>query len=360
MKLKYTILMYMVLLLICGCSSSHSYPPQTKQPSSLEQSDLSRSLEEEGDRPDTRFSMAYEGKEWSLNLASVGFDGIDPTTLDREAFYQWLSDVEKEVNRPPESAHFEKGKILSHRDGRKLDRSVVEGWLDHIHDYTGRTLEAPIQVWKPPITTTTLKRIREKRLSIYTTRYNPHNENRTHNIDLSTLAIDYRVIPVGEVFSFNQVVGVRTTERGYRPAPVIVRGEYTEGIGGGICQTSTTLFNSVERAGLRILQRVSHSKQVTYVPAGQDATVSWGGPDFRFQNQLNRPILIRAKAKGGLLTVSIYGSSDILYKPRPTPEPPAEEPKTEKVPKPKRRQPLNRAKEYKKAPLPQTRFEISG
>ncbi|OYD07868.1 hypothetical protein CHM34_10000 [Paludifilum halophilum] len=198
-----------------------------------------------------------------------------------------------------------------------------------------------------------LKRIREKRLAAYTTRYNPGNRNRTHNLLLSTEALDHHVVGVGETFSFNQVVGKRTRSRGYRPATVIVRGEYTEGIGGGICQTSSTLFNSVERTGLRILQRVSHSKEVTYVPAGKDATVSWGGPDFRFQNQLNRPILITAQAKHGLLTVEIYASDEIEYQPKSTPDAPSGDPETETVPRPEERQPINeRAREYKRDPLP--------
>jgi len=77
----------------------------------------------------------------------------------------------------------------------------------------------------------------------------------------------------GKFFSFNQVVGERTLERGYEPAPEIVKGEYTEGIGGGICQTSSTLFNAVDAAGLRVIERVSHSHVVTYVPIGRDATV---------------------------------------------------------------------------------------
>ena len=83
------------------------------------------------------------------------------------------------------------------------------------------------------------------------------------------------------------------------PAKIIVRGEFSEGIGGGICQISSTLYNAVDRAGLKIVERYSHSRSVPYVPPGRDATVNWGGPDFSFKNNYNQPILIRAQALPG-------------------------------------------------------------
>ncbi|PTM59317.1 VanW family protein [Desmospora activa] len=338
-----------ILLCICGCTT------QTPPPQSLGEPPLPQQM---GQQPTSNLILTDGERRWELNLADVGFDGVDPTTLDRAAFFEWLaSNVESQVNRPPVSARFENRKPIPHRDGRQVDRHELEGWLDHIHEHVNQVSEVPIQVWKPMITTKTLLRIKEKRLGTYSTRYNPGNVNRTHNIHLSTKAMDHVVLPEGEIFSFNQIVGMRTPNRGYRPAPVIVRGEYTEGIGGGICQTSSTLFNSVERAGLRVIQRVSHTKNVTYVPPGRDATVSWGGPDFSFQNQLNQPILVAARANQGWLTVDIYGSGDTHNHPRSTPEPPKDEPKVEKVP-PKTKQPLDKsAEEYRNPPLQKKEWE---
>ncbi|SFS79852.1 VanW family protein [Marininema halotolerans] len=292
---------------------------------------------------------------WKVDLSQMGYDGIDPTSLDRTAFHRWLNQVQKEINRAPRNARLEDDHIVPHTIGQKLDREVVEQWLDDLHEHTNKVEKAPILPWRPRVTTAMLKHIREKKLGSYTTRYNPYHWNRSHNIDLSVHAIHNHVIPSGDTFSFNQTVGIRSAKRGYRPATVIVRGEYTEGIGGGICQTSSTLYNSVARAGLRILQRSSHSKHVTYVPVGQDATVSWGGPDFRFQNQLNRPVLIRAVSSDGWLTVSIYGAADTVYHPRETPDPPQKEPQTEEVPNPDEKQPLDQTeKEYENSPLPST------
>ena len=98
-----------------------------------------------------------------------------------------------------------------------------------------------------------------------------------------------------------------------------MKGELSEGIGGGICQVSSTLFNAVDRSGLRILQRYSHSKRVPYVPPGRDATVSWYGPDFSFKNEYNQPILIRAKVQSGMMIVLVFSSDDINVKPKPIP-----------------------------------------
>jgi vancomycin resistance protein YoaR len=317
------LLSFFCLLTLFGCHLEYGeLPAERIAPISHRQPVVTRPIP---------FILQADGKEWILDLRRVGYDGIDPTTLDRDAFDRWLRPIERKLYRPPRSAHFRDRVLQPHQYGRKVDRQEIEAWLDVIHAYTDRPLRVPFIRLKPSITTSDLKVIRQRKLGSYSTRFNPGNVNRTHNILLSTKAIDHVVVDVGEVFSFNKVVGPRTPQRGYRPAPVIVRGEYSEGIGGGICQTSSTLFNSVDQAGLKILQRVSHSKQVTYVPPGRDATVSWGGPDFQFQNQLNRPILLVASVRGGWLNVSVYSSDDVRYRKQPVPAPPKEEPDTERT-----------------------------
>jgi vancomycin resistance protein YoaR len=274
--------------------------------------------------------LEYESKQWIFPLNEIGFDGIDPTTFDRETFMNWFSlVVEREVNRPPRSARYEGRRPVPHREGIQVDRRRFEQWLDHIHGMLGRPVTLPVMRILPALTTEKLLQLKEKRLATYTTWFNPRNVNRSHNIRLSARAIDHTIIMPGEIFSFNRTVGIRSIARGYRPARIIVKGEYSEGVGGGICQTSSTLFNSVDRAGLRIIQRVSHSKQVGYVPPKRDATVSWGGPDFRFQNQLHEPILIESSVRGGQLTISIYGPRSTRYMPRRVPSAPGRHPISE-------------------------------
>ncbi|MGA9175373.1 MAG: VanW family protein [Thermoactinomyces sp.] len=266
----------------------------------------------------------FNQKEWIFPLREIGFDGVDPTTLNRQAFMNWFSlVVEHEINRPARSARFNhERRIIPHELGRKVDRQQVYEWLDSIHEHLGKPLDVPVIWIQPELTTKKLKQLKQKKLASYTTYFNSGNLNRSHNIRLSAKAIDHTVLLPGQIFSFNRTVGERSLNRGYRPARIIVKGEYSEGVGGGICQTSSTLFNCVDRAGLRVIQRASHSKMVTYVPKYRDATVSWGGPDFRFQNQLDEPILIEADIKKGRLTIAIYGPKNVRYFPREIPPAP--------------------------------------
>ncbi len=129
--------------------------------------------------------------------------------------------------------------------------------------------------------------------------------NRAANIVLATTALNNYLLLPGEIFSFNTATGPRTAERGYRPAPVIVGHSVVPGLGGGICQVSTTLYNSVLRAGLEVVERYPHSQPIGYVPPGMDATVA-ESLDFRFRNSSDRLIMIRASNWGGSIDVQLW------------------------------------------------------
>jgi vancomycin resistance protein YoaR len=144
-------------------------------------------------------------------------------------------------------------------------------------------------------------------LSSAITWYNSGEIDRTHNLVRAASAINGQVVNPGEVFSFNKTVGARSFETGYRDAMVIVSGRFEPGVGGGICQVSSTLYNSVLKADLEIVERHNHALAVAYIPVGLDATVSWGIQDFRFKNNTDHPIYIRTNTGGGQLTVTIYG-----------------------------------------------------
>ena len=111
----------------------------------------------------------------------------------------------------------------------------------------------------------------------------------------------------GEVFSYNQIVGERTIAAGYKEAGAYAGGKVVQDVGGGICQTSSTLYNAALLANLEIVERSNHQFLTSYVPAGRDATVSWGSIDFKFKNTMTYPIKIVASAKNGVCTMSIYG-----------------------------------------------------
>ena len=144
-------------------------------------------------------------------------------------------------------------------------------------------------------------------LSTFTTRYDVSDVNRTTNLVIACQKINGKVLLPGETFSYNQTLGPRTAAAGYKNGKIYSGGQVVDGIGGGICQISSTLYNSVLMANLEIVERRNHQFVTSYLPAGRDATVVYGAIDFKFKNTRNYPIRIVASAKNGIATVSIYG-----------------------------------------------------
>lgn len=144
-------------------------------------------------------------------------------------------------------------------------------------------------------------------LATYSTKYLASNKDRTTNLRLASNKINGTVVMPGEVFSYNKVVGKRTIAAGYKEADIYQDGQVVSGLGGGICQISTTLYNAVIGADLGITSRKNHMFVPSYVTAGKDATVVWGSTDFKFENTRDYPIKIESSVSGGVATVNIYG-----------------------------------------------------
>ncbi len=149
--------------------------------------------------------------------------------------------------------------------------------------------------------------IREQ-ISTFTTDMGTSSSNRIHNVQLMAQYIDGTVIKPGDTFSFNDRVGPRTVERGFREGQMIIGSLLLPSIGGGVCQTATTLFNNAFELGLPIVERHNHSFYISHYPMGRDATVSWGGPDFVFKNDLGTGILIKTRYTSSTLTFTFYGT----------------------------------------------------
>ncbi len=145
-------------------------------------------------------------------------------------------------------------------------------------------------------------------ISAYTTT-TTKNKNRNSNIELSARAINGHAVMPGEIFSFNGATGERTAEKGYKEAPAIAGGQSRDEIGGGVCQTSSTLFNAAVRADLEILERNPHAWPSSYIEKGFDATVNYPGLDMKFRNNTEWPIFIVAGYSNQKVTVNIYGYS---------------------------------------------------
>lgn len=241
---------------------------------------------------------------------------LNLTKLD--SLYKQLSiQIKKE---PTNAGLDDHGKIIPEGIGYTLDeKKFKQQFAEVFYENNHSRIPVPTIPVYPKVDSEIIANIRTNLIGHYITYFNSGNKERTHNIALAAEAINNHVVFPGETFSFNKVVGKRTASKGYRPAPIIVRGELAEGIGGGICQVSSTLFNAADRSGLKIIERYSHSKKVPYVPPGRDATVSWYGPDFTFKNKYNQPILIRAKTYHGKMVVLIYSSEDINIEKRKVP-----------------------------------------
>ncbi|TCP69163.1 VanW family protein [Baia soyae] len=267
-----------------------------------------RASEEKVKAPPQKITLTAKGKNFELDLRTVGYDGEDATKIDQKKLTAWLDDVKKQVDVPMKNASQKKvgDPITPEQAGSVVDVETVQEWLTDIKSLVNQTKELPFIAVEPQVTTDDIKKADDRVVGTYKTTFDPGNENRTINIKKASDTINGIVLLPGEEFSFNKVVGERTAARGYKKAGVIVKGEISEDIGGGICQVSSTLFNSVDKANVKITRRISHSKEVPYVPPGRDATVSWGGPDFRFKNNYNKPMVIRITINGGTIQINTY------------------------------------------------------
>jgi vancomycin resistance protein YoaR len=132
--------------------------------------------------------------------------------------------------------------------------------------------------------------------------------NRIHNVQLVARLLDGRLIAPGATFSFNRATGARTAAKGFREAPVIINGELATGLGGGVCQVSTTVFNAAYEAGLKITSRTNHALYISHYPLGRDATVNYPDVDLRFVNDTPHWLLLRTFVGSYSLTVGLYGA----------------------------------------------------
>jgi len=144
-------------------------------------------------------------------------------------------------------------------------------------------------------------------LASYTTRFDPSQTARTENIMIAAKALDMAIIKAGDTLSFNQIVGERTVEAGYKDAYIIVNGEFVPGLAGGICQVSSTLYNTGLLANLAVTQRSNHDLAISYVPLGQDATVAYPDLDLKFNNNSGGYLLVRTRTSYNSITIEMYG-----------------------------------------------------
>ncbi len=220
--------------------------------------------------------------------------------------------IAKQVDRPHQDAKLKaidgRLEIVPDGYGIKLNKEQAARVVADAISRHQATISLPVETDKPEITANDAVGI-DTLLARFTTRFNPGKVGRTHNLVLASRCINGAILKPGMQFSVNKIVGPRLGSRGFRNAPIFVRGKLEDGLGGGICQVSSTLYNAVLLSGLKVLERNHHSRTVPYVVPGRDATVAFGLQDFRFENTNSAPIGILAQVQGSRLTVDIYGAA---------------------------------------------------
>lgn len=226
---------------------------------------------------------------------------ITPEEIDIEKIYN-------EIKKDAQNAYISQEPLEVHSHVNGVDFAVSLKEAKNILEEQKEEYVIPLKITIPEITLNDLgKEAFPQILGTFSTTYNTSNQNRITNLKLASEKIDGTIILPGETFSYNKVVGERTIAKGYKEAAVYAGGKVVDGIGGGICQLSSTLYNSVLYANLEITSRSNHRFLTSYVTAGRDATVSWGTIDFCFKNTRSYPIKITSEVKNGVVTTSIYG-----------------------------------------------------
>lgn len=244
------------------------------------------------------FLNDISSKNETINIP-VNNVGAEPINLD--AIY-------KDIFKLPVDASYTTNPYVVYPSSNGLDFAISMEEAKAIISNQQDEYTIPLKITYPNVTTNQIgNEPFPDLLSQFSTSFTSSGYNRSNNIILSSAKLNGLVLMPGEEFSYNQAVGQRTRAAGFREAGAYSNGKVVQEVGGGICQVSSTLYNAVLYANLEIVERTNHYFNPGYVKAGLDATVSWGGPDFRFRNNRNYPIRIVTDTSGKKLKVYIYG-----------------------------------------------------
>lgn len=224
-----------------------------------------------------------------------------PNQIDLDAVYN-------EVHKDPVNAYYSQNPYVVHPSENGMDFAISLDDAKNLLQEEKDEYVIPLKVLYPSVTTNMIgTEAFPDLLSEFSTKYAASNKNRTTNLILASKKINGTVLMPGETFSYNKVVGARTIAAGYKEAPIYVSGRVEDGIGGGICQITTTLYNAVLYANLDIVERSNHQFVPSYAGPSRDATVVYGAIDFKFKNNRDYPIKITCSVSGGIANFKIWG-----------------------------------------------------
>ena len=235
------------------------------------------------------------------NTIEIATEEKSPSALD-------IDSIHSELYSEAKDAYFTQNPYSIYPSENGVDFAISIGDAKAMLKEDKDEYSIPLKVLYPSVTTNMLgTEAFPNLLSQYSTSYSTKNQKRTTNLRLAANKINGTVLMPGETFSYNKVVGERTIAAGYQEAPIYVSGKVVDGLGGGICQITTTLYNAVVYANLEIVERSNHQFVPSYAPASRDATVVYGSIDFKFKNNRNYPIKILCSVQNGIANFQIYG-----------------------------------------------------
>lgn len=239
-----------------------------------------------------KIDFSYNDQKVNELIDSIG------TSIDQEAIDSTIKYVKPDF------------KLTDDQYGFKLNREkAIELVIKDINAKLASEIGLPVDITEPTIKRTDLENIRDV-LGEFSTKFNAADVDRTHNIRIATASATHILLHPGEIYSVNQVVGPRLQKFGFKEAKVIINNELVPGIGGGVCQVSSTLYNAALLSNLKIVERRNHSLPLSYVAIGRDATISGDYIDFKFQNSTPYPLYIYGEVEGSWVKFSVFGRND--------------------------------------------------
>lgn len=234
---------------------------------------------------------------------------------DKKALEGLVGEIVLKINKQPVDAKISfdgiKFSVSADRYGEKVDEDKLKKTIAMKLEtpFESSTIEITVDKVDARVTFDMLSKIKTK-ISSFSTRFNPKDENRTENLRIASRILDGTVVLSGEVFSMNKVLGPRDKSKGYKDAPIIVKNTLVPGLAGGICQTTTTVYNAALLSNFEILERKQHGTLVSYVGAGRDAAIYGNSIDLKFKNTNSSPIYIEAIMKKSEFIVNFYGLNE--------------------------------------------------
>ena len=218
-----------------------------------------------------------------------------------------IDKIHSEVYQEPQDAYYTKEPFTVYPEVEGIDFDVEKA-KEIIASEVKDEYVIELIITKPKVTIEDIgTEAFPDRLSTFSTRYDASDKDRTTNLVIACQKLNGKVIMPGEIFSYNATLGPRTYAAGYRNGKIYENGQVVDGLGGGICQISSTLYNAALMSDMEIVERRNHQFVTSYVSEGRDATVVYGATDFKFKNTRTYPVRLVASAKGGVATVSVYG-----------------------------------------------------